>query len=334
LNTQALKGLPMNSVSSPGYPFLVGDIGGTNARFGLVQAQGERPSLIREMKCADFSNIHWALRAYLQQFPTIAVRNACIGIANPVRGDQVRMTNFDWAFSVEEVRAAFGFERLLVVNDFKALATAVPALREEEYRKIGGGHAVKGAPIALIGAGTGLGMAGLVPSGYGYISLEGEGGHATLPAMGGDEMEVVSRLQKVYCHVSAERVLSGPGIEQLYQTIAQIDGTTVPPRTAADITKAALQGEDPLARRTLDMFCGILGGVAANLAVTLGALGGVFIAGGIVPKLGGYFVHSPFRKRFETKGRFSSYMADIPTYVIEAPYAALHGASMLLNSAL
>ena len=316
------------------YPCLVGDIGGTNARFALIHAAGEKPANIMVLPCAAYPDLYSALRDYLQQFPSLAVRNACIGIANPVQGDLVRMTNFDWKFSIEELRISAGFDRLLVVNDFKALATALPILESDAYRKIGGGQALPGAAIALIGAGTGLGMSGLIPSGDAYASLDGEGGHGTLPTVGSEEAEVVLQLEKIFPHVSAERVLSGPGIEQLYRTLAQTRGLTVQPLSAAGITAAALNDGDALARNTLDMFCGMLGSVAANLAITLGARGGIFIGGGIVPKLGNYFADSPFRRRFENKGRFSSYMAQIPSYVIDAPYAALHGASVLLERTL
>lgn len=316
------------------YPSLVGDIGGTNARFALVNAAGDEPSNIAVLRCAEYPDLYSALRAYLQQFPPFTVHNACIGIANPVQGDTVRMTNFDWMFSIEELRLAAGFERLLVVNDFKALATALPALTSDEYRQIGGGHALPGAPMALLGAGTGLGVSGVVPNGDVYVSLEGEGGHVTLPTVGAEEAEVALLLEKIYPHVSAERVLSGPGIELLYRTLAEIRGLRIQPLRAASITAAALNGRDFLARDTLDMFCGMLGSAAANLAITLGARGGVFIGGGIVPKLGAYFADSPFRSRFEHKGRFSDYMAQIPSYVIDAPYAALNGAAILMDRAL
>lgn len=316
------------------YPCLVGDIGGTNARFALINAAGDKPANIMVLACSAYPDLHSALRAYLQQFPSVTVRNACIGIANPVQGDLVRMTNFDWMFSIEELRVSTGFDRLLVVNDFKALATALPVLTPDEYRKIGSGHALPGAPIALIGAGTGLGVSGLIPVGDAYVSLDGEGGHSTLPTVGVEEAEVALQLEKIYTHVSAERVLSGPGIEQLYRTLAEIRGLKVQPLSAASITTAVLNGSDLLALNTLDMFCGMLGSVAANLAITLGARGGVFIGGGIVPKLGNYFADSPFRSRFESKGRFSNYMAQIPSYVIDAPYAALHGAAILLERAL
>lgn len=316
------------------YPSLVGDIGGTNARFALINAAGDKPANIIVLPCAAYPDLHSAMRTYLRQFPALTVRNACIGIANPVQGDLVRMTNCDWMFSIEELRRAAGFDRLLVVNDFKALATSLPALMPDEYRQIGGGHALPDAPIALLGAGTGLGVSGLVPNGDAYLSLEGEGGHSTLSTIGAEEAEVALRLEKEYTHASAERVLSGPGIEMLYRTLAAIRGLTIQPLSAASITAAGLAGSDPLARATLDMFCAILGSTAANLAITLGARGGVFIGGGIVPKLGDYFAGSPFRSRFENKGRFSSYMAQIPTYVIDAPYAALQGAAILLQRAL
>ncbi|MBI3731532.1 MAG: glucokinase [Burkholderiales bacterium] len=324
----------MNLQSVQYYPSLVGDVGGTNVRFALIKSAEGKPEDIMVLSCADYPSLQAALQKYLQFFPNVIVRNACIGIANPVLGDIVRMTNFNWEFSIEELRIATKLDQLLVVNDFRALATAVPSLQPGEYRQIGSGCTQVNAPIALIGPGTGLGVASLFPCGEEYVCIEGEGGHSTLPSVGFEEAEVVLYIQREYAHVSAERVLSGPGIETLYRALAATRGLAATPLDAASISEAALNGSDRLAKDTLDMFCGMLGCVAGNLAITLGARGGVFIGGGIVPKLGNYFNESSFRKRFESKGRFSSYMSNIPSYVIDAPYSALTGASILLKRAL
>lgn len=316
------------------YPRLIGDIGGTNARFAMVLAPGADISNIRTLACADYPNIAEAIEAYLGLESVPTPRNAAMGIANPVTGDAIQLTNNNWAFSTEAVRQRLGLDRLLFVNDFTALALSLPHLKTNERRQVGGGQAVVGEAIGVIGPGTGLGVSGLIPHKGRYTALGGEGGHATLAAQTPEEFAVISQILKIYPHCSAERALSGPGILGLYRALAEVRGVAVRDIATPEISALGVSGEDRVCTDALRMFCSFLGSEAGNLALTLGAFGGIFIGGGIVPRLGVFFDESDFRARFEAKGRFSSYMAKIPTFVITAPFPALTGAAAALTGLL
>lgn len=312
-------------------PALIGDIGGTNARFALVRTPGAPFSDVLTLPCADYETPAAAIRHYMAQVGASRLQHAVIGIANPVTGDQVSMTNHHWSFSIEALRATLGLQQLRVLNDFTVLALALPTLAADELEQIGEGSPDPHAPRALIGAGTGLGISGLVPCGDDFIPLNGEGGHVTLAATDSREAEIVALLGQRFPHVSAERVLSGPGLEALYEAVTRRHGAAAEALTATAISTRGLDGSCAHCAESLEIFCAMLGTVAANLALVLGARGGVYIGGGIVPKLGNYFARSPFRARFEQKGRFSDYLAQIPTYVIRAPYPGLAGAARALE---
>ncbi len=320
--------------STTGYPRLVGDVGGTNARFARVESPGALPTQAATYAAAEHATLQDALQRYLAEQAWPAPRWAAIGIANPITGDRVQMTNHHWSFSIEQVRRQFGLERLLVINDFTALALALPVLAPGELRQVGPGQAVAGAPVALIGAGTGLGVSGLLPlsGGRGEVPVNGEGGHVTLSAVDPLEQAVVAILQRRFGHASAERALSGPGLENLHAALCEVDGVALMGLDAAAITTAALDGSDPCCGRTVDLFLALLGTVAGNLALTLGARGGVYLGGGIVPRLGERVDASPFRQRFEAKGRFTGYLQAIPTFVVRATTSpALLGAARALD---
>lgn len=321
----------MDSTPHDTYPRLVGDIGGTNARFALISAPGEPMGAMRTLPCADFAGPAEAIERFLADEGLPRPVWCAFGIANPVDGDFVRMTNHHWAFSIRELQARLGVAHLQVLNDFTALALALPTLQGGELAQIGGGRAVAGCAIGLLGAGTGLGVSGLIPCGGDFVPLAGEGGHVTLPASDAHETAIIAWLARRHGHVSAERVLSGPGLVSLYEAEAAIAGRSVPVLTAAEITGQAITGSCGLCVAAIDSFCAFLGTVAADLALTLGARGGVYIGGGIVPKLGPLFARSRFRARFEHKGRFSAYLAQIPTWVIQAPYPGLVGAARALE---
>lgn len=315
------------------YPRLVGDIGGTNARFALIRAPGLEIEAMRTLPCADFPGPAEAIERYLASTGLPRPRWCAFGIANPIDGDFVKMTNHHWAFSIRELQARLDLAHLQVINDFTALALSLPALPAGELEQIGDGAPLAGRAIGLLGAGTGLGVSGLVPCGRDYVPLEGEGGHVTLAASDAHEAAIIAWLAERHPHVSAERVLSGPGLVALYEAEAAVAGQAVPTLGAAEISQRALDGGSPLCASTVDTFCALLGTVAADLALTLGARGGIYIGGGIVPKLGAYFARSRFRQRFEQKGRFSDYLAQIPTYVIHSPYPGLLGAARALERA-
>jgi glucokinase len=318
-------------------PRLIADIGGTYARFALEISQSEFTH-IESLLCADHADFHAAVSAYLAGLPTVftatRIEHAAIAIANPVDGDQVRMTNYHWQFSIEQMRQQLGLDTLVVVNDFTALAMALPRLGGNEVRQIGGGEAKKQSVIGLLGSGSGLGVSGLIPAGDGWTSLGSEGGHTSFSPRDEREIAVLRYGWKQFDHISFERLLSGPGLELMYRALAEHAGVASKNLSAPEITQLALDAHDPVCESTLEVFCALLGTAAANLAVTLGALGGIYIGGGIVPRLGAYFDRSPFRKRFEDKGRFSNYVAAIPTYVITAEHATFTGASAILEAQL
>ncbi|GAB3447138.1 glucokinase [Massilia solisilvae] len=319
-----------------GGPRLLADIGGTNARFALETGPG-RIGLIEVLACRDWPTLAEAVRAYLA-LPRVAatgpVRHAAVAIANPVDGDLVRMTNHHWEFSIEALRQACGFDTLVVVNDFSALARALPHLDQDQKRQVGGGTVRARSPLGLLGAGTGLGVSGLIPADAGYTALQSEGGHVTFSPANEAEVAILQYAWREFGHVSAERLLSGAGVELIYRALAHIAGGQAEPLDAPEISRRALAGECALCDRALEAFCGMLGTVAGNLAVTLGARGGIYIGGGIVPRLGARFDSSCFRQRFEAKGRFADYLAQVPTFVITAPYPAFVGVSAILAEAL
>lgn len=315
-------------------PRLVGDIGATNARFALVDEAGE-PRRARIFACDDHKTIDDAIAAYLADEPSLAERpprTAALAVASPVTGDRVALTNHPWAFSIAELRKRFGLDRLLVINDFTAVALAVPHLRAVDLAAIGGGSPVEGAPIGIVGPGSGLGVGGLVPDEAGaWIPIPSEGGHVTMAPASDRESAVLDLMRRRFDHVSAERVLSGPGLVNLYNALAELDGVPAAPYGPAQITDPRTVEADPQCRETVAMFCAMLGTIAGNLALTLGARGGIYIAGGIVPRLGPAFGGSLFRERFEQKGRLAPYLAAIPTFVVMHPTPAFVGLAALLR---
>ena len=314
---------------------LLADVGGTNARFAFQAAPGAPLTDVRVLPAAGFDRLQDAMRAYLSGVAPRTVDAAAIAIANPVTGDAVRMTNHHWAFSQREVQAELGLRNLRVINDFTALALALPDLPPEDLRQVGGGAGQAGAPRALVGAGTGLGVSGLLPDGHGgWLALEGEGGHVTLPAATARERLVMDGLARRYGHASAERVCSGQGLLDTFELLCAADNVALHGLdSAAAVTDAALHHGQPQALEALTMLCALLGSVAGNVALTLGARGGVYVGGGIVPRLGPWFDASPFRERFEDKGRFGDYLRDIPVWVItSAQSPALLGAARALDA--
>jgi glucokinase len=254
-----------------------------------------------------------------------------LAVGSPVIGDQVTLTNHVWTFSIEALRRHLRLERLRVINDFAANALAIPRLGARDRTQIGPGSPVSDAPVGLIGPGTGLGVGALIATPSGAVAIPGEGGHVTMAPADANESAVLDLMRKRYDHVSAERLLSGPGLINLYNALCELANVPAAPFTPAQITSPRIWEEDARARQATATFCAMLGTMAGNLALTLGARGGIYIAGGIVPKLGDFFAQSEFRARFEAKGRFRGYLAAIPTFVIARPLPALLGAATLLK---
>jgi glucokinase len=318
---------------------LVADIGGTNARFALVasgSSSSSRPEIMRQqvLRCDDYPSLEEAIRVYYKAVavPAESVIAATIAVAGPVHNDIFEMTNNHWRFSQSAVRKALRYEHFALINDFTALAWSVPCLLESEYVTVGGGAAQPGGVVGIVGPGTGLGVGGFVRGEKEFIALETEGGHAGFAPCDEIETKILGILQREFGRVSNERLLSGPGLINIYRALAMIRQEPLRDMTAADITDAAVRRSDLLCTETLNRFCSILGNVAGDLALVLGARGGVYIAGGIVPKFIEFLRAGDFRERFEAKGRFQGYNAGIATRVITADYPGLLGAAAhLLN---
>lgn len=320
------------------YPRLLGDIGGTHARFAWMDESDRAPTRVQTYLCAEHASLGEAIGRYLseQQRPRPA---ACaLGIANPVTGDEVRMTNHHWAFSIAALREQLAVPQLAVVNDFTALALSLPALAPDELQQLGGRALSEAelrqpiAPLALLGAGTGLGVSGLIPSPQGQPqALAGEGGHTTLAAMDEEEAAVIAQLRREFGHVSAERALSGPGLLNLHRALCALAGRASDLQSPGELIRQAREHQDALCQRAIALFCQFLGSLAGDLALTLGA-GAVYIGGGIAPRLLPELRASAFRARFEGKGRMQALLAPIPCYVIDSAVSpALLGASRALD---
>jgi glucokinase len=306
-------------------PALLADIGGTNARFAL--AEGANIVEPRIFRCADFTSLDQAAEAYLAAIGRTGAdrpKRGAFDVAGPVTGDEISFTNLVWKFSIEKTRQTLRFDQLKVINDFAAVAACVPKLAAGDRMQVGAGAPAEGV-IGVLGAGSGLGVGGLAPTEKGWKVLPGEGGHVTMAAADDREAAVLAVLRQRYGHVSAERVLSGPGIVNLYTALCALEKTAAREVVPADVTTAALDGSDPICVEAVSMFSRMLGTVAGNLALTLGALGGVYIAGGIVPRLGDFFAKAGFRAQFEDRGPMTKFVAPIPTYVITHPLPAFLG---------
>ncbi|RZU01996.1 glucokinase [Rivibacter subsaxonicus] len=326
------------SAAHDSFPRLVADIGGTNARFGWLADAASTVQHVRRLPVLAHAGPAPAVNAYLGELELLLgtayrpPRRAAFAVASSVAGDQVDLTNSHWSFSRAGVEAELDLDMLLVLNDFEALALSLPRLGASQLRS----HDQRplpapGGTLAVIGPGTGLGVGGVVQTRHGWVALSGEGGHATLSAADDFESELLARVRREYPHVSAERLLSGIGLPVLHAAATATTGATAAALTAEEIVERAATGSDPDCARTLDLFCALLGSFAGNVALTLGARGGVYIGGGIVPRLGERFFASRFRERFEAKGRFRSYLEGIPTVLIVDTEAALTGAALAIE---
>jgi glucokinase len=308
---------------------VIGDIGGTNARFAIAEDGQYRE--LKHVEVSKFASLHDALIDYLNGLPR-ALRTGLDGafaIAGPVSGDKVALTNAGWSFSTAALKQSLGLDSLKIVNDFAATAMSIPYLPAADIFQVGPSCPQATGPIGVIGPGTGLGVSGLIPEDRHWVLVAGEGGHVTLAASTSEEAEIIGMLRKRWDHVSAERVLSGAGLVNLYGAICEIEGSTPRTLTPADVTRAAIDGTDPMCVRAFAQFCAFLGSVAGDLALTLGAAGGVYIAGGILLRFKEAFAASAFRERFESKGRFGSMLAKIPTHLILEESPALLGLAHL-----
>lgn len=312
---------------------LVGDVGGTNARLALCSLDNGDIEQIQTFSGLDFPSLEAVVAHYLTIID-VTIKDASIAIACPITGDWVAMTNHTWAFSIEEMRNNLSLDTLEIINDFTAVSMAIPMIKPEHLIQFGGGKPVVDKPIAIYGAGTGLGVSHLVHVDKRWVSLPGEGGHVDFAPNSEEEDIILEVLRAEIGHVSAERVLSGPGLVNLYRAIVKADNRTPENYQPSDITERALADSCTDCRRTLSLFCVIMGRFGGNLALNLGTFGGVYIAGGIVPRFMDFFKASGFRAAFEDKGRFKEYVKDIPVYLIAHDQPGLLGAGAHLRQVL
>jgi glucokinase len=313
---------------------LIADIGGTNARFALTDlaAPERRVTECRVLRNADYASLQHAAEDYLAGLGT-RPRRAAIAVACPVAGDEIRLTNRAWSFSRAELRAALALDQLLLLNDFGAVACAVPALAPSDRVALYGrsSEPLQG-PVSMLGPGTGLGVALLVGSdARGWHTVETEGGHISF-APQGDEEQAIARWQVArHGRVSNERLLCGKGLSQIDAVLRGAAAGEEPVmRDPADIVAAALEGHDVAARRSLARFCAVLGSVAGDIALVHGART-VVIAGGMVPRFIPFLRSSAFRERFLAKGRFAAYLESVAIHVITHPHPGLLGAAVALH---
>lgn len=311
---------------------LVGDVGGTNCRLALCALDSGEISQAQTFSGLDFDSLEAVVRQYLESQHQ-DVEDACIAIACPITGDWVAMTNHTWAFSIAEMKKNLGLQHLEVINDFTAVSMAIPMLKADDLLQFGGKSPLEGKPAVIYGAGTGLGVAHLIHADQRWLSLPGEGGHVDFAPNSEEEDSILEQLRTEIGHVSAERILSGPGLVNLYRAIVKTDQRQPENYAPKDVTRLAL--EDNLdCRRALSLFCVIMGRFGGNLALNMGTFGGVYIAGGIVPRFLEFFKASGFRAAFEDKGRFKDYLRDIPVYLITHDQPGLLGAGAYLRQSI
>ncbi|MBN6055107.1 glucokinase [Nonomuraea sp. RK-328] len=316
-------------MSAFAYPWLVADIGGTNARFGLVTSPGARPSHVAVLAGAEHRGLPEAVAAYLADHAGDARPGAaCLALAGPVDGDRYALTNLPWSGSARDL----GVPEVALLNDFEALAVSLPHLEGDDLAPLGGPAPAYGVK-AVLGPGTGLGVAGLVPVDESWVPVPGEGGHVTLPVQDERELEVLEALRHTQTpggpggQVVAEHVLSGPGLVRLHRALAEVRGVPAVADTASEIVARA---DDALCAETVEVFCGLLGSFAGNVALTLGARGGVYLGGGVLPRIAERVRTGPFRARFAANPDMAEYLSAIATSLIVAPQPALTGAAAWL----
>jgi glucokinase len=315
-------------------PALVADIGGTNVRFALAWPDSERrPVLgsVREFAALRFGSLGQAASHYLAQIEAPTPRRSVIAVASAITGDEIKITNNPWSFSIAGVQRELGLEHIEVINDFAAIALAVPHLVALELEPIGAASApARRRPeqhYAVMGPGTGLGVCRLLMRQGRALVMESEGGHVAFAPGNEYEIAILQALMKRHARVSVERLVSGPGLQNLYAAICAVEGTPGNVDTPEAITAGARLGSDTACRRAVELFCAILGSFAGDVALMVGAWDGVYLGGGMTGTLLPWICRGEFRQRFESKGRFSSLMQTIPTFAIAHAQPGLLGAA-------
>lgn len=311
---------------------LVGDVGGTNARFALLDER-HQPIHARTYAAVQYQSMADALRQYFADLSIKAPTSASIAVATRVLDDNIDFTNNEkWSFSISGLAKELHIPELQVINDFTALALSVPHLDSDQLQQVGQGTARPNEPIGVVGPGTGFGVSGMIPmhAPGQWRALNSEGGHTSASVFTQREIEILSIFTGWFGHVSFERFLSGPGLVNIVNALREIDGLAAAEYLPEIVTRDGLSRTDKHCTEALDIFCALLGSYAGDLSLTLGASGGIFVGGGIVPRLGEFFINSGFRARFEAKGRVSDELVSVPTFVILDPYPGLLGAGRVL----
>ncbi len=315
---------------------LVADIGGTNARFGVILSGDQKITQEFHHSVREYPKFSQVISALFSEIRIslglkYAPQRICFAVACPADSEHISFTNSHWEFSKTDLFCELGCQELEIINDFEAVAHGISELKLSDHIKIGGGSRVENFPMAILGPGTGLGVSAIVPFKNGYHVIESEGGHADFAPVGDVQTSVLSYLVKKYERVSLERLLSGDGLMNIYSALCASRSEDSSFSSSAEVVEAGNKESCPISKLTVSLFCEILGSTAGNLALTYGARGGVYIAGGIVPRFKQFFVESGFRRAFENKGRFSSYLAPIPVYLITKVNLGLVGAAKKLR---
>ena len=307
------------------FPVLIGDVGGTNARFALLAEPSGPPQLLPLIATGDFAGLEAVVENFVMAHTSLRPRSAVIDIAGPITGDAARITNAEWVIRPADTIRVTGIEDIVLLNDFEALALALPALVPDDLVQLGGGsEATLGAKVVL-GPGTGLGVGALVPAGGIWAPVPGEGGHVEFGPAEPDEFAVWEHIDAEHGRVEAETILCGRGIVQLYRAVSAVDGAASRHASPAEVTEAALAGADAAAVRTLTLFSRMLGRFAGDMALIFMAGGGVYLGGGIPPRILPFLQAGEFRRAFEAKRPHDGLMASMPTWVITRENPALAG---------
>ncbi|MDP1700265.1 MAG: glucokinase [Aestuariivirga sp.] len=311
---------------------LVADIGGTHARFALANLKTLEIQNFKKLKVSDYSSLEAATESYLA---TLSFRPLVAGfaVAGPVGGERISLTNSSWSFTREAMRAVTATDYIAFVNDYEALAYALPRLSENDYQRVGGDLSAGQATKAVVGPGTGLGVAGLTWSRAGWCAIPGEGGHSSFAVADDEEFMILQRMHTEFGHISAEMLISGPGLASAYQILTELQGKQAVKCTTPEIVERALSRNDPVAVKVVELFASWLGRFAGDAALFYGARGGMYIGGGIAPRILDVLTVGDFRKGFDSKGRMTEYMKSIPIYVIVTDEAGLRGAAAFLSIA-
>ena len=319
-------------VSNKEFYNLVGDIGGTNARFAIVSKGSSELLSIKTLQCEKFETIQQAIQFYLSAIEDIQISSACIASAGTVHLDTFKPSNNDWLINKFDVSSVLNNIQVGWINDFNAQALATTTLSDNDIVTIKAGIKQPDRLRLAIGPGTGLGVCGLISSSSGWVSVPTQGGHSDLAVNTSLEIEVFTLLQKKFGHVAVERVLSGPGIVNLYEALCQINGKNILFHSPSEIIAAAINSNpEHLSKETLHLFCQIFGSVTGSMALTTGSLGGIYITSDLIRNFLDFFIGSEFVQNFENKGRMKYYMADIPIYLSKKENMGLLGATHYLN---